>query len=170
VKVIESGFSDRDYDHNFDQMRLASLAAQNLSNVKLNGVISFRTVPVLRKGADYPVEWLEHQAGRKRIEITKLFDAANEELLQNTNFYHYLVPLIEDLVVYRQSCDETPNSAGIIHIDDSLVHINWLNEKKEKNKTREVRSRLKATKRNQLRLQLGFWQYWFNKIWYFIRR
>lgn len=97
-------------EQSFDQYRLTQLTEQLLSETSISGDILF-----------FADEEEDRISG-----ATWRFNEDDQELLKGSDFKFMLMELLDILIQYRASLGNTDTLNGIVHLDRSSPHIQWL--------------------------------------------
>jgi len=102
------------YDPDFDQTQLDQLdqlAVQCLANSSAQGKVIFLS---------------DSDDNRLGVASFRLKGDHDFEALKECGFKHYLMELLDSLLVYRAQHDQPNASQGVIHIDNNRLELEWL--------------------------------------------
>ncbi|MCE0734609.1 hypothetical protein LWH48_17775 [Halomonas sp. G15] len=97
------------YDPDFDQYRLDQLASTHLSDRLAIGDIAF----------------FADDDGRLGKATWRLNDNAYKTL-NDSGFKHYLMELLDSLIIYRKQHNKPNSSQGIIYVNGRKLNIEWV--------------------------------------------
>lgn len=100
------------FDVSFEQSRLNLLTEQCLAGINISGEVIF--------GA------LEQE---NRHDFSNwYFSEHNEEVINTSGFKHYLIHLLDDLIIYRTAHNQELSRCGIVTISHSQASIKWVSD------------------------------------------
>lgn len=110
------------YDADFDQIRLDQLAAQCLANSSVQGKLIFLS---------------DSEDNRLDVASFQLKNDHDLDALTECGFKHYLMELLDTLLMYRAQHNQPNSSQGVIYIDRNRLELEWLS-REEAEKLREL--------------------------------